>query len=263
MTISIAVTGKGGTGKTTITALLIHILAEKMGRLILAIDADPNSNLNEALGVPVSRTVGDIRERLLKEGYQAVEQSKSEYMEDMIQSSIIEGESFDLIVMGRPEGPGCYCYVNHLLRKIIDSISDRYPYVIMDAEAGLEHFSRRTTKDLDTLLITTDPTVRGIATARRIVDLVKELHIHVRRIYVIANRVPEQITERLKDQIRKEGLDCIGVIREDPFVQEFDLEGKPLTALPKTSPAYQSMLSIIEKLPLRIEEKAAAWWDKV
>ena len=250
MTVSIAVTGKGGTGKTTIAALLVHILVEKTGGLVLAIDADPNSNLNESLGTCITKTVGDIREGMLRERIQLVEQSKSEYLRDMIQSSISEGDGFDLIAMGRPEGPGCYCYLNNLLRKIIDSTSDQYPYVVMDTEAGLEHFSRRTTKDLDILLIATDPTRKGIVTARRIIDLVKEMRIQVKKIYLIVNRVHGQVTERLKEQISEEGLDCIGLIPEDPLVQDFDLEGKPLNSLPKNSQAYNSMLLVAEKLLL-------------
>ncbi len=263
VTVTIAVTGKGGTGKTTIAALLIRILAEKTRGVILAIDADPNSNLNEALGVPSTKTVGDIRERLLNDSPQEVEQSKSEYMEGMIQSSIMEGEGFDLIVMGRPEGPGCYCYVNHFLRKIIDSTASKYDYVVMDAEAGLEHFSRRTTRDVDILLIATDPTAKGIATARRIAELVRELRIRVGRVLVVANRVPDRIVERLRNQITKEGLECVQVIPEDLLVQEFDFEGKPLTALPQASLAYQALQPLAKKLLLRIEERSSAWWDKV
>ena len=180
MTFTIAVSGKGGTGKTTVSALLVRALVEKEKKPILAVDADPNSNLNECLGVSLKRSVGDIRETLLeKQQSLPPDQSKESYLDYMIQSSLTESDAFDLLAMGRPEGPGCYCYVNNVLRKIVDSIASGYPYVVMDTEAGLEHLSRRTTRDLDVLIITTDPTTRGAATAKRIAELVKELDTKV------------------------------------------------------------------------------------
>lgn len=251
MTFTIAVSGKGGSGKTTVSALLIRILSEKTGKPVLAVDADPNANLNEALGVPVKGVVGEIRERLLQEKDNlSPSQTKEDYLNYMIQSSLIEQERYDLLVMGRPEGPGCYCYVNNLLRKILDSIASSYPLVVMDSEAGLEHFSRRTTRDVDTLLITTDPTARGVATAKRITDLIKEINTKVGRIYVIANRVSESTRNRIFEEIRRTGLDCIGAIPEDPLVQEFDVNGKPIFDLPADAPAYKAMLEIARRLPI-------------
>lgn len=247
MTFSIAISGKGGTGKTTIAALTIRILAEETGKPILAIDADPNSNLNEALGVPVARSVGDLREALLKEEMPTW-RSKEDYLNYMIQSSITEAEAFDLLVMGRPEGPGCYCYVNNLLRKIIDSISKSYPITVMDCEAGLEHLSRRTTRDVDLMLITTDPTARGVMTARRIKDLVKELDIKVGKIYVVANRVPPTLVDKVKGEIAASGLELIGVVPEDPLILEYDFLGKPLINIPRASPAYRSIHEIVGKI---------------
>jgi CO dehydrogenase maturation factor len=249
LTFTIAVSGKGGTGKTTLAALLVRILWEKAGKPVLAVDADPNANLNEALGVPVKAAVGEIRERLLDEKDNlSPSQTKEDYLNYMIQSSLTEYEGFDLLVMGRPEGPGCYCYVNNLLRKIIDSITSGYPLVVIDAEAGLEHFSRRTTRDVDALLITTDPTDRGIATAKRIAELVKEIDTKVGRQYVIANRVAEDLRDKVVQKISVTGLECIGMIPEDPLVQEFDINGKPLVKLPKTSKAYQAALEIVDRL---------------
>lgn len=251
MTFTIAVSGKGGTGKTTLAALLIRILWEKTGKPVLAVDADPNANLNEALGVPVKAAVGDIRERLLKEkGNLSPSQSKEDYLNYLIQSSLTECEGFDLLAMGRPEGPGCYCYVNNLLRKILDSITSSYPLVVMDTEAGLEHFSRRTTRDVDVLLITTDPTARGIATAKRITELIKEIGTKIGRVYVIANRVTDAVRDKVIRDIADAGLECMGVIPEDPLVQQLDLSGKPIVKLPEGSQAYEAAKDIVQKLPI-------------
>ncbi len=252
MTFSIAVSGKGGTGKTTIAALLIYAIWKKKGGPVLAIDADPNSNLNELLGVEATKTVGDVREQLLKEKDKLpLEQTKEDYLNYMVQTSLVESEGFDLLVMGRPEGPGCYCYVNTLLRKIIDSLSKNYPYCVMDAEAGLEHFSRRTTRDVDVLLITTDPSSRGILTAKRIVELVKELNTKFGKIFVVANRVTPQVAENVKKQIASLDLEYLGTVPEDPLIQKFDIDAKPITELPESSPARRSVEAIVELLQIK------------
>ncbi len=251
MTFTIAVSGKGGTGKTTVAALLVRILWEKTGRPVLAVDADPNANLNELLGVPVRAAVGDIRERLLEEKDSlSPSQTREDYLNAMIQSSLTECEGFDLLVMGRPEGPGCYCYVNNLLRKILDSITSSYALVVMDAEAGLEHFSRRTTRDIDILLIMTDPTTRGITTAKRISELIKEIGTNIGRLYIVANRIPNVIRDKVARDIAGVGLECIGLIPEDPLVQEFDITGRPIVKLPETSHVYKATLEIVQKLPI-------------
>jgi len=251
VTFSIAVSGKGGTGKTTISALLVRALVERGRKPVLAVDADPNSNLNESLGVSLRRSVGEIREGLLeRQESLPPEQSKESYLNYMIQSSLTESDTFDLLAMGRPEGPGCYCYVNNVLRKIVDSITSSYPYVVMDTEAGLEHLSRRTTRDLDVLMITTDPTVRGVTTAKRIAELVKELDTNVRHIYAIANRVPEFLDERIRQELKNAGLECLAVVPEDELVREFEVEGKPIYSLPAASKAFKSVTEIIDKLPI-------------
>jgi len=252
LTFSIAISGKGGTGKTTIAALLIQTIWKRTGGPVLAVDADPNSNLNELLGVETTKTVGEIREQLLKEKDKLpIEQTKEEYLNYMIQSSLVESEGFDLLVMGRPEGPGCYCYLNTLLRKIVDSLSKNYPYCVVDTEAGLEHFSRRTTRDIDVLLITTDPSSRGIATAKRIFDLVRDLNTKFGRIYVVANRVTPNMAENVKNQIASLDLECLGTVPEDPLIQQFDLDAKPLAELPESSPAHRSVEAIAERLQIR------------
>jgi len=251
VTFSAAVTGKGGTGKTTLSALLLRALVERGKKPILAVDADPNSNLNESLGVPLKRSVGEVREGLLeKQGSLSPEQSKEDYLGYMIQSSLTESDAFDLIAMGRPEGPGCYCYVNNVLRKIVDSMTSSYPYVVMDTEAGLEHLSRRTTRDLDLMIIMTDPTARGIATARRIAGLVKELDNKVGQIYAVANRVPEPLDERIRQDLQNAGLRCLGVVPEDELVREFEAEGKPIYNLPDGSKAFKSVNDMVDKLQI-------------
>ncbi len=191
MTSTIAVAGKGGTGKTTIAGLLIRRLAAEQAGPILAIDADPASNLNTVLDLPLEKTVGDVREEtsekaranLLEAGI-----AKRDLLDYEINTSVVEGVGVDLLAMGRPEGPGCYCAANNMLRAIIDTIADSYPWVVIDNEAGLEHLSRRTTRDVDVLFIVSDATVRGITTAGRVAALLSELDTKVGAHYLIVNR---------------------------------------------------------------------------
>ncbi|MGQ9718453.1 MAG: ATP-binding protein [Nitrososphaerales archaeon] len=245
--------GKGGTGKTAITALLVKALGKRVDGPMLVVDADPNSNLNEALGIDAKRTIGDIRERFIKNKESLPpEQPKDEYLNYLIQSSIIEGDDFDMMVMGRPEGPGCYCYLNNILRKIIDSTSQHYPVVLIDTEAGLEHFSRRTTKDLDLLLVVTDPTARGAMTAKRIKELCKELNIKVGRILLIINRMSPQLEDRIGGIVKTSGIELGGIVPEDPSIQQFDIKGDPLLNLPEDSPALKAIDDLVEKVLIRL-----------
>ena len=263
MTISIAVTGKGGVGKTIVAALLIKVLHEETGEVILAVDADPNSNLHEALGIEAGKSIGEIREEMLKLGDQIPpEQGRADYLEGLIESVIVEGEGFDLISMGRPEGPGCYCYVNHLLRKVLDKLTGRYRFVVIDAEAGLEHFSRRTTRDVDILLVVSDPTARGFMTAKRVKELVAELNTKFGRMYLVVNRMPEGLAEKVAEEVSKVGIECIALIPEDDLLAKFDLEGRPFIQLPKESRAYKAIASLIKKLPLK-EAEQTLWWQKI
>lgn len=251
MTFAVTVTGKGGTGKTMLTALLTTYLIRKThGNIsMLVVDADPNQNLDKVLGVKVDKTIGDLREELMEIKDKLPSSiTKEKYFEYMIRNIIYEGEYFDLLVMGRPEGPGCYCYVNHLLRAILDKISEEYDVVIMDAEAGLEHLSRRTTRDVDALVIITDPTARGIVTAERIRDLIKELEIKVHEIYAVGNRVTPETAEKVEKELRRRGFKVLGLIPEDPYIQKLDLEGKPFINLPEDSLAYQAVGRIADKL---------------
>ncbi len=262
MTTTIAVAGKGGTGKTTVCALIIRALTRHGLGPVLAIDADPSSNLHLALGLPLDEedTVGHIREELLAQiqaggnsggmqGGLAGGLSKYEYFDYSIRSILVEGDDVDLLAMGRPEGPGCYCAANHALRAVIDRLSSRYPFVVMDNEAGLEHLSRRTTRNVDHLLIVTDPTQRGIMAARRVAELVTELSIEVKQTHLIVNRLPGgEVPPELQPAIAALGVPLLGVIPEDSNVRQFDLNGRPLIDLGDQSPVVQAVTRMMETL---------------
>lgn len=246
----IAVSGKGGTGKSMVTSLIIKAL-KTCSKDILAIDADPDSNLPEALGIDVKKTVGDVREELKKDtasGNLPKEMNKWDILDYKIMESIVETPDFDLLVMGRPEGSGCYCAVNNMLRKIIETLTSNYDIIVIDTEAGLEHLSRRTTQNVDIMLVVTDRSKRGILTAKRIEDLSDELDINFKKSYLILNRlIPEGEDEILK-KIDEIGLDLIGTIYEDKTVAEYDIEGKPLIDLPDDSAAVTAVSEIVSKI---------------
>jgi len=245
----IAVSGKGGTGKTLVSSLLIKSLIGE-NRDILAIDADPDSNLPEALGIEAKRTVGDVREELKKdtrEGNIPTDANKWDILDYKIMESIIETPEFDLLVMGRPEGSGCYCAVNNILRKLIETLSKNYDYIVIDTEAGLEHLSRRTTQNVDVMLVVTDPSKRGILTAKRIDELSSELDISFKEIYLILNRIKPENELEILDKVRKIGLEIAGIIYEDQLIENYDMEGQPLINLPEESQAVTSTLKITEK----------------
>jgi CO dehydrogenase maturation factor len=257
MTKTIAVAGKGGTGKTTITALLIKYLVENKKGSVLAIDADPSTNLNLALGVPLEETVGDIREKTLQEvkgGSSLSGMSKPDYLELRVNQALVEEEGFDLLAMGRPEGPGCYCAANNMLRVCVDHLSKSYDYVVIDNEAGLEHLSRRTTRDVDLLLVVSDPTTRGLIAAARVAELIKELHTHAGQVGLVVNRVmggngdEPQLAQPLQQIIADNNLQLLGLIPLDPAVAEFDALGKPLAELPQDAPVRKRVEEIITSI---------------
>ncbi len=257
MTKTIAVAGKGGTGKTTITALLIKYLVENKKGSVLAIDADPSTNLNLALGVPLEETVGDIREETLQEvkgGSSLSGMSKPDYLELRVNQALVEAPGFDLLAMGRPEGPGCYCAANNMLRVCVDHLSKAYDYVVIDNEAGLEHLSRRTTRDVDLLLIVSDPTTRGLIAAARVAELIHELHTHAGQVGLVVNRVmggngnEPQLAQPLQQIIADNNLPLIGLIPLDPTVAEFDALGKPLAEMPPDTPIRKRVEEIIASI---------------
>lgn len=249
----IAVSGKGGTGKTLVSSLLIKSLMGS-GKDILAIDADPDSNLPEALGISVERTVGDVREELKKDtaaGNIPSGANKWDILDYKIMESVMETPEFDLLVMGRPEGSGCYCAVNNMLRKIIETLSSNYDIIVIDTEAGLEHLSRRTTQNVDIMLVVTDTSKRGILTAQRIGELSKELDISFKELHLIVNRVKLDKEDEVLKKVSETGLNVIGTIYEDEIVSEYDSEGEPLINLPEDSNANAAISKIVNSLNLK------------
>jgi CO dehydrogenase maturation factor len=241
-----ALSGKGGTGKTTIAGFLVRYLLEKGKKPVLAVDADANTNLNEVLGVEVASTIGEARDLMKRDV--PVGMTKDVWFEYRIQEALVEKEGFDLIAMGRPEGPGCYCAANTLARKCIDLLAGNYPYVVIDNEAGMEHLSRMTTQHVDLLLIVSDPSIRGVMTAGRIRDLVKELNLEVGQSYLLLNRVQDGVQEEIELQAEKLRLPVVGAIPVDHLVTEYDSDGRPTATLPGASKALQSAWGIFEKL---------------
>jgi CO dehydrogenase maturation factor len=249
MTTTIAVAGKGGTGKTTLSGLLVRRLAEAQAGPILAIDADPASNLNTVLGLPLEKTVGDVREETSEKARANLLESgiaKQDLLDYEINSSIVEGTNVDLLAMGRPEGPGCYCAANNMLRLIIDQIASSYPWVVIDNEAGLEHLSRRTTRDVDVLFIVSDATIRGITTAGRVASMLGELETKVGRHYLIVNRAANGLSPELEAAIEENGLNLLAVMPDDPVVAEFDAVGKALVGLPADSPLNAALDPVVD-----------------
>ena len=247
MSYQIAMAGKGGTGKTTIAALLIRYLVDTGRKPVLAVDADANANLNEMLGLVVHKVIGDARDEMKTKV--PVGMTKETYMEMKVQEALVEADGFDLIVMGRPEGPGCYCYANTLLSKYLDILQRNYPYVVVDNEAGLEHLSRLNQKEVDLMIVVTDATKRGLLTAERVRDLVEELKIRVEDLKVIVNRCPEDVDRGFfAEELRRRGLELAGVVPTDPQVAEFDLKGRPVMELPRESPAVAALYEIMDRV---------------
>ncbi len=224
----VAVAGKGGVGKSTLSALLVRILSPD--GTILAVDADPNSNLGLKLGLEVHGTIGGVREGLLDKGGQPPrDMSKQEYLRLKLQEVLAEGEGFDLLTMGRPEGPGCYCYVNNLLRVFVDQLMERYPHVVIDNEAGMEHLSRRTAKRMDLLLLVSDPTMVGVRTALRLSELSDELGLEVGRKVLLINGVREGRGQAALGLASSAGIECF-LLPEDEAVREASANGRPVQA---------------------------------
>ncbi len=255
MTKTIAMAGKGGVGKTTVAALLVKLLSQK--GLILALDADPSTNLNQALGLPLddSQTVGTIREKMTEDvsrGTLSPTIVKQEYLFGKIVESLAESKGFDLIAMGRPEGPGCYCASNRFLRTSLDKLvqDHKYDYIVMDCEAGLEHISRQTTRDIDVLLIMSDPTIRGITAAARMKKLIEELRSNVGKAGLILNRVKGELSPEIERAIEESGLEVFALIPEEPDMSDLEMKGKPVTDLPQESPLQSKVKEIVERLSL-------------
>lgn len=249
MGFTIAVAGKGGTGKTTLAALTIRYLLNKGKKPILAVDADANENLGEALGIDVDTTIGEIiDETMHRIDDLPAGMGKDAYIEYRLNTAIAEGRDVDLLVMGRPEGPGCYCYANNILRGHLGNKNKAYPYVVMDNEAGLEHLSRRTTNNVDLFLVVSDSSIRGLKAARRVRELIDELGLSVKQRYLVVTKVVAPLEGPFADAIADTGLELAGTVPFDPLVGEFDLTNKPLADLPETAPVVQAIFGILERV---------------
>ncbi|MBW1721675.1 MAG: AAA family ATPase [Deltaproteobacteria bacterium] len=246
MPYSIGLAGKGGTGKTTIAGFLVKYLLENGKTPILAVDADANANFNEVLGLEVNETLGDAREEM-KKGV-ATGMTKDVFMEMKLEQAVVESEGFDLIVMGRPEGAGCYCAANTLLTTYLDKLIKNYKYVVMDNEAGMEHLSRLTTNNIDILLIVSDPSRRGLQSASRIVELSEDLNLDIRQKFLIVNQVRDGQMEKIRNTVEKYGLNLAGFIPEDEQITEFDLRGRPTIELDRESKAVRAAFEIFQKV---------------
>jgi CO dehydrogenase maturation factor len=248
MAYTIALAGKGGTGKTTTAALIVRALRELGAKSVLAVDADPNACLHEALGTEVERTVGEITEDMLENPNENPHgMSKDAWLEYNVQRYVVEEREFDLLSMGRPEGSGCYCYANNLVRGAIDDLQRGYEFVVMDNEAGLEHLSRRTTRDVDLLLIVADASVRGIRTAGTLNSLANELKIAVGARYLIVNRATEPLDPALLSAAEATGVPLLGVIPADSGVTDADLAGRGLLDLPEDSEALKVVRRMLKE----------------
>ncbi len=244
---TIAIAGKGGTGKTTLIGLILRWMAEQEMKPILAVDADANANLGEVLDVEVPGNIGELREGMKTDVPTGM--TKEAYMEYHIQNLLVETGTYDLLTMGRPEGAGCYCYANSLCTKFIDFMVKEYDYVVIDNEAGMEHLSRLLMKDIDLLLVVSDPSLRGIRTAGRIKELVEEINLRVGTLALVINRaIDGKLVDEAYNLINEIGIDLAGVIPDDPLLAKFDREGKATIKLPATAIAYQELNKIMPKI---------------
>ena len=251
----IAVAGKGGVGKTTLCGLLIQYLCDQGKTPVLAVDADSNSNLNEVLGVEAKQTLGEIREKMKKASSLKSEvpsnMSKDVYAEQELFASLTEEENFDLLVMGRSQGAGCYCFVNSLLQRQLNSIQDNYPFVVVDNEAGMEHISRGLLSKIDTIILVSDCSRRGIQAAARIAELVEELNIKPEQMGLIVNRAPDgKLSEGTREEVENRKLNLFGVVPGDELVYDYDCDGKAIVSLPEDSEIKVAIKEIAEKIGL-------------
>ena len=247
MAYSIALAGKGGVGKTTVAGMLIKYLEMKQKGPILAVDADSNANLNEVLGLEVTGTLGGAREDM-KKGKVPSGMTKDIFIEMKMEEAVVETDSYDLLVMGQPEGSGCYCAANSLLTNFLEKLTDNYPYIVMDNEAGMEHISRLTTKNVDVLLIVSDTSRRGVQAALRINELAKNLNIGVSKSYLIINKVKAPPTDTVLELLKKDGLELAGTIPDDDAVYEYDLNGKPTVDMPDDNQAMKAAFGIFDAI---------------
>ena len=242
----LAFAGKGGVGKTTIGGMLVRYLVEEVRNgPVLAVDADPNSNLNEVLGLSVRNTIGEARELMKKDVPAGM--TKDVWFEYKVNEAIVEGKGFDLLVMGRPEGPGCYCAANSLAKQSIGTLKDNYAYVVVDNEAGMEHMSRLVTRDVDHLYVISDGQPRGLTTARRIIDLSEELNLNIAHTHLVINRLRPEDREVMAQIVIDKGLNVAGTVRDDREIVRADASGKSVFELGPESHGLSDVYRIFEK----------------
>ena len=253
---TIAVAGKGGVGKTTICGMLVEYLCEKKNGPVLAVDADANSNLNEVLGVEVEETLGDIREDIARAEMAAVSpipkgMTKADYAEFKFNSALIEEDDFDMLVMGRTQGKGCYCYVNGVLKTQVDKYAKNYSYIVMDNEAGLEHVARGTLPHVDTMLLISDCSRRGVQAVARIAEMIREMELNPGQMGLIINRAPNGVLDDgVRAEIEKHGLTLFGVLPQDEAVYRCDCNGEPSAKLPENDPMKTALKGIMAEIGL-------------
>ena len=255
MTHTIAVAGKGGVGKTTVCGMIIDFLIKSGKGPLLVVDADANSNLNEVLGGEVETTLGAIREEMaqaeLRGSVIPGGMTKADYAEFRFNSALIEEDDFDMLVMGRTQGKGCYCYVNGILKTQVDKYVGAYKYMVIDNEAGMEHIARGTLPHVDTLLLVSDCSRRGIQAVARIAEMVEELGLKPETMRLIVNRAPDgKLNDGVKEEIERHGLMLAGVLPQDEAVYEADCDGRPSAKLPDSSPMKQALHGIMRELNL-------------
>lgn len=247
MAFSIALAGKGGTGKTTLAGMLVKYLVENGKTPVLAVDADSNANLNEVLGLPVADTLGNAREEM-KKGDVPSGMTKDVFMSMKLEQAVVESKGFDMVVMGQPEGSGCYCAANTWLTAFLERLRGNYPYVVIDNEAGMEHISRLTTSNVDILLIVSDTSRRGLQAAIRINDLSKDLNIGVGKSYLVVNQTKNGLSENAMNIIKEAGLEFAGTIPEDDMVYDYDLKGQPTIEMPEGSRSLAAAFNIFDEI---------------
>ena len=249
---TIAVAGKGGVGKTTTCGMIIDYLTAKGQGPVLVVDADANANLNEVLGVEAETTLGAIREEMANaelRGTVPAGMTKADYAEFKFNSALIEEDDFDMLIMGRTQGKGCYCYVNGVLKTQVDKYAKNYKYIVMDNEAGLEHVARGTLPHVDTMLLISDCSRRGIQAVARVAEMVRELELKPGKMGLIVNRAPGGVLDAgIREEIEKHGLELLGVLPQDEDIYRCDCDGTPSAKLPTNNPVKTALKGIMAQL---------------
>lgn len=247
--MKIAVSGKGGTGKTTIASLIVRYLLQKNEKPILAVDADPNSNFGDALGVTVESSVGKVLEGFLKDKESlSVGMVKESLISYKLSEILVEERGFDLLSMGQGEGPGCYCYPNSVIRNYIEKLASNYKNVVIDNEAGMEHISRRTNGSLDVLFLVSDPSLKGIRTCKKLEDLVASLGLNIKKTYLLINRIANGVPPQIEEEVKRLNLNLLQIIPEDGQIIDHELRGISMLKLDESSPSVKKIKEAMEKI---------------